>query len=627
MESVPTEIGVFLLLLAMLGVCAGGVQGIQSARSLSSMGRQVRRVLAQSQNATSDQLQSKIASVIALDSPDQSNNPSTNKTNSTINEDRSDAAPQSPGMAIRVDVSLVQLRVVVRDAAGNPVEKLKREDFQVYDRGKLQPITAFDVETPESRRARGLPLPEVTSLGGLSEKRSIPDRFVALVFDDSHFSMKDAVNAQKTAHGFLQTLPQTDRVGIFSTSGQVTQEFTDSPETLQKVVSSIMPRPLALNNDRDCPNVTYSLADRIVNGSDSQSRDAVVYETLQCAFGGDSKKLRYAEPMALEAVHQALRAGEADNEFTFRHLEDALRRLAGMPGDRILVLVSPGFFLARRSLDELGIVEQANRAKIVINTLDARGLYVPEGVEDISKRPTDSVETGDIKSLDRMDAQRQQSTVLADFAYGTGGTFFHNSNDLDNGLRMAATSPAICYVLGFAPQNLKPDGTYHSVKVSLTRKQKYSIQTSRGYFAPQKMSPEQHERQEIAKAIYSREETGDLLLRFEAQPFTQSKAIRLNIISQIAVNKVHFEEADNKRVDVLRVITTVYDNNGNLVTGGEKILNMKLDPTQFDRLSHKGLTVQLTVALKPGKYLLREVVWDSEGGQITARNRAVEVVN
>src|SRR5437763_1432667 len=143
-------------------------------------------------------------------------------------------------------------------------------------------------------RFSDMPLPEVTSLDGMSEKRSIPDRFVALVFDDSHFAMKDAVNAEKTAHGFLQTLPQTDRVGIFSTSGQVTQEFTDSPETLQKVVSSIMPRPLALNNDRDCPNVTYSLADRIVNGSDSQSRDAVVYETLQCAFGGDSKKLRYA---------------------------------------------------------------------------------------------------------------------------------------------------------------------------------------------------------------------------------------------------------------------------------------------------------------------------------------------
>jgi len=272
-------------------------------------------------------------------------------------------------------------------------------------------------------------------------------------------------------------------------------------------------------------------------------------------------------------------------------------------------------------------VEQANRANIVINTLDVRGLYVPDGMEDISKRPTDSVETGDIKSLDRMDAQRQQSKVLTDFAYGTGGTFFHNSNDLDSGLGMSGRTPSISYVLGFAPQNLKPDGTYHTIEVALTGKQKYSIQARRGYFAPRKMSAEEHERQEIAEAIYSGEEMGDLLLQFEAQPFAKSKATGFNIVSQIAVKKVHFLEADNKKADVLRVITTVFDNNGNLVTGGEKVLTMKLDPTQFERLSQKGLTVQLIVALKPGKYLLRQVVWDSAGGQITARNRPVEMLS
>ena len=643
MASFAMETGLFFVLLAMLGACTYGVQAARVDVPCSrcthhnqlvnilplGCGEQVRRSMAEPQNATFDQLQSMMALAIASDSPDQSNT-SASTTDNKNNEERPDAAPQSPGMAIRVDVNLVQLRVVVRDAAGNPVEKLKREDFRVYDRGKLQSITAFGVETPESRRARGQPVREAPSVDGMSadsEKPSIPDRFVALVFDDTHLSMQDAVNAQKTARRFLQTLPETDRVGIFSTSGQLTQEFTDSPRTLQKVLSSILPRPLALNNTRDCPNVTYSMADRIENGSDSQSMDAVLYETLQCAFGGNPQKLRYAQPMALEAIHQALRAGEADNQFTFRHLEDALRHLAGMPGDRILVLVSPGFFLARQSLDDAGIVEQANRANIVINTLDVRGLYVPDGMEDISKRPTDSVETGDIKSLDRMDAQRQQSTVLADFAYGTGGTFFHNSNDLDSGLGMAGRTPSISYVLGFAPQNLKPDGTYHTIEVALTGKQKYSIQARRGYFAPRKMSAEEHERQEIAEAIYSGEEMGDLLLQFEAQPFAKSKATGFNIVSQIAVKKVHFLEADNKKADVLRVITTVFDNNGNLVTGGEKVLTMKLDPTQFERLSQKGLTVQLIVALKPGKYLLRQVVWDSAGGQITARNRPVEMLS
>jgi len=189
---------------------------------------------------------------------------------------------------------------------------------------------------------------------------------------------------------------------------------------------------------------------------------------------------------------------------TFRYLEAALHRLAMMPGERIMVLVSPGFLLAKHVLDDVGMVEQANRAGIVINTLDVRGLYVPRGGEDMWN----------------MDVQREQSTVLASFAYGTCGTFFHNSNDLGGGLRMAVTSPEICYVLGYAPKNLKPDGRYHTIEVVLTGKQKYSIQARRGYYAPRKMNLEEQQRQEIDDAVFSREEMGDLLLDLQAQSLT-----------------------------------------------------------------------------------------------------------
>jgi hypothetical protein len=46
----------------------------------------------------------------------------------------------------RVNVKLVLARVVVRDANGHVVGNLHKEDFELFDNGKLQVISNFDVE-------------------------------------------------------------------------------------------------------------------------------------------------------------------------------------------------------------------------------------------------------------------------------------------------------------------------------------------------------------------------------------------------------------------------------------------------------------------------------------------------
>jgi hypothetical protein len=353
--------------------------------------------------------------------------------------------------------------------------------------------------------------------------------------------------------------------------------------------------------------------------------DAVVQETLMCAFGGDARKMPYAQLMAQSAIHQALRAGEAENGFALRHLEDALRRLAQMPGERVLVLVSPGFLLVQQPHGERQIVEQANRANIVINTIDVRGLNVSGGAEDISRQSTDMSATGDYKSRDRMDADRDRSIVLADFAHGTGGTFFHNSNDLTAGIKMAAL-PKICYVLGFSPHDLKEDGRYHSLEVKLTGKQKYSVQARRGYFAPTRLNPKEQEDQDIAEELHSRAEFGNLLSELRAQPSMNGQdKPQLLVRSQVAVQNVRFKTMNGKRVDVLRMVTAIFDENGNLVSGGEKILTLNLDNPAYEKLSRAGLTVNLSFGVKPGKYLVRQLLRDSEAGEIATKNRAVEI--
>ena len=72
---------------------------------------------------------------------------------------------------------------------------------------------------------------------------------------------------------------------------------------------------------------------------------------------------------------------------------------------------------------------------------------------------------------------------MAELAYGTGGTFFHNSNDLEGGFKSLTQAPDYVYVLEFSPEKVKRDGTYHALKVKVDRAG-LTLQARRGYYAP-----------------------------------------------------------------------------------------------------------------------------------------------
>jgi VWFA-related protein len=532
------------------------------------------------------------------------------------------------GTTFKLRVNLVQVRVVVRDEHDNPVANLRREDFQLLDQGKPQVITNFSVETPQSRIERAQAAAK-TQAGDGSDRAAIaglPERFVAMVFDDEHMKIEDALPVRQSATRFLQSLAGSDRVGIFSTSGQVNQDFTSDREALQKTLLGVIPRSVSQKAVESCPQMTYYMADQIENKLNAQVLAVAAQEVLECQFRNDPSKAGIAQSIAENMAMQALSAGDAENEYAYRHLEDALRALSGRPGERIMVLVSPGFLLTKQTLDEMGVIDRANRANIVINTIDARGLYVPD-TGDISQPVTDTIRTAGFKASFRLSAQFEQQFVLMDFAQGTGGTFFHNSNDLDKGMRLAGAAPEISYMLGFSPQNEKMDGRYHTIKVTLAGKQKYSLQARRGYYAPKKIDdPAEQAKQEIQEAVFSQEEIRDLPLDLQTQYFkTGNEGVHLSVVSHLEVKGIRFRKADGRNVDELTVATVIFDENGNYVTGGEKILQMHLLDTTYEKLSRTGLNVKSSFDLKPGKYLVRQVVRDSEGAQMAARNGAVSI--
>src|SRR4029077_12539219 len=163
----------------------------------------------------------------------------------------------------KVRVNLVQVRVIVRAPSGKPIDNLTRQDFLLYDQGKLQTISNFSVETAETRLQRAASIAKtqqdaaVTGEAAAHQPPVLPERFVALVFDDAHLTRQDATSARSQAGKFLDSTAATDRVAIYTTSGQDTLEFTSDRAALHRAILGVIPRSLRPQPlGAECPEVT-----------------------------------------------------------------------------------------------------------------------------------------------------------------------------------------------------------------------------------------------------------------------------------------------------------------------------------------------------------------------------------
>jgi VWFA-related protein len=525
----------------------------------------------------------------------------------------------------KLRVNLVQVYVVVRDSAGKPVANLHKEDFQLYDNNKLQAITTFAIEDADSRRERTEAAAQIRVDSGENKAPvpvTIPERFVALTFDDEHLLTTDVAPMKTAANGFIDSIGPSDRVGLFTTSGMVTQDFTSDKELLKQSLLKVVSR--AHSTRGTCPSVSYDMAIEISKG-DPMASAVLRQQTVACAPPGSSSLA--IDALLSAALNAAMELGEAENRNVYSELERVLRLLASKPGERVILLASPGFPLDRTSTlnyESSALVGQANRSNVVINTIDARGLYTPD-FGDISERYAQPAQLAGQSASVLLAIQTEKQFVLGDLAYGTGGRFFHNSNDLEGGMKQLGMVPEVSYVLGFSPQNEKMDGHFHALKVTLTGKQKYAVQARRGYYAPKKVDdPQEAEKQEMQEAVFSKDEINDIAFTLQMQYFkTTDGGARLSIVSHIGLKDLRFRVADGKHYNDLNIATVIFDDNGNYLTNSGKIVKLRLLDSAFEKWCSTGLTVKSSFDLKPGKYVIRQVVRDSEGAQMAARNGLV----
>jgi VWFA-related protein len=527
-------------------------------------------------------------------------------------------AHDSPA-TFKVRVNLVLVRVVVRDDKGKVVSNLKKEDFQLFDNRKPQVISSFSTETPASHATALNKGPAETTSEPTTEKApELPHRFVALYFDDLHLSTQDVMLSRQAATKLFNALQAGDRFAIASTSGQVQQDFTADREKLDDALKRILPRLSTQGSPSDCPPMTNYEAYKILDVRDPTAIQVAVQDVLHCLPGADA---RTAQNMAEAAAQRELDFEESQLQITYQNLEALIRRMSALPGQRIIAMMSPGFFVAPVMHRSGEIIDRATKENIVLNTIDARGLYV-SSVYDASNVASESP----IKTQFVLEEETIQNEVLGELADGTGGLFIHNRNDIDQGLLQAAAEPEVSYLLGFAPQNLKLDGNYHNLKVTLTSKQKWALQARHGYFAPRgESNPEAAAKEEIQQAVFSQEELHDLPVECRTQFFKGADGAHLSVVTHVGTKELKFRRTDERNRDSLTITTAIFDENGNMLTGKQTVLELQLKEATLEHLNNTGLSVKSSFDLQPGSFLVRIVVRDSEGAQIGATNRAVVI--
>jgi len=340
-------------------------------------------------------------------------------------------------------------------------------------------VKALNQQKPDKKLK--LRVQAATRAGALSSQSNAAaaGRYAAYVFDDIHTMFSDLSSATAAAARHLAALRPEDHAAIFTTSGQSGLNFTADRQRLQDTLKNLKPHPLS--SGTQCPPMTSYMADLIVNQDDRETLGMATQDAINCSSGGMAQspaERARAEQIARTTAFEVLAASSSEIQSALGVLREVVQRTAATPGSRSIVLVSPGFLTqtvdTRQALAEL--IDRALRSDIVVKTLDVRGLSTPAPPPNAS-HPSNPVER---TRLDREEAL-ERSDVLANLAYSTGGTFFHNSNDLDEGFRRTADTPEYIYVLGFSPQKL--DGKFHKLKVTLNGPEKLTVQARQGYYA------------------------------------------------------------------------------------------------------------------------------------------------
>jgi VWFA-related protein len=550
-----------------------------------------------------------------------------------------DKTPDSGPPRIQVSGNLVVVRVVVRDPKGNPIEGLKKDDFKLYDQGKEQNIAQFE-EHPSSSAAN-------------TEQAAtpLPQNFFILYFDDLYTYESDLILARAAADKYLAAhIQPNDRVAIF-TSAAMLSDFTADPQQLHDALQKLRASPRGLTRFANCPQLSDYQASEIARtiqyDPTNEAWKVAMNDAYRC-----SQNTSAPEPIVEASVRAEARQIEDQartlTQSNMDGLEHAVAAISQMPGHRTVILVSPGFMSDSVQQQVNRIVDHALQSQVIVSSLDPKGLVLNMREADASQR---NLPTGDQgPAADSIDTTREliAGGVLYEIAQGTGGEYIHNDNDLKAGFARLSGSPSY-YTLAFSPTDLKQDGQFHALKVTLAQGRKgVSVQARKGYFAtanqpesadaaPQSApapiaanpnssanDPAIHE--QIREALFAKTDKSQLAVALDVKTAAgQGGMSDLSLSSHLDGKDLPFHKDGGNNTDTVIFVFAVFDNKGNLLSPQQKHVDLEVPDAEMPAFFQAGVNEDATFELKSGNYRIREVVIDTEAHHMSAFTRNVKL--
>jgi VWFA-related protein len=551
---------------------------------------------------------------------------------------------------VKISTTLIQVDATVLDKKGKPVKGLTADDFEVYENGKKQPITNFafveldpekqkTTEPTFTRPAKGaVPAPPVP----VRLRPEQVHRTVALLVDDLGLSVLslDAVKSALKKFVDEQMLPG-DVVAIVRTGGGAgaLQQFTTDKRILYAAINRIRWNP----HGRGEVNV-FAVADPSLQGA---------ARTTAGGLGMTSETLQQQQNSYTDMLGAQRLSNEYNQEIfsvgTLGAVNYVVRGMRELPGRKAVVLFSDGFKLYDmdngikkpnpRLIDNFQrLTELANRASVILYTMDARGV-----VNALMANPEDAFDDY-IKSgrpvvqqvmVSRSVELYESQEGLRALAEQTGGFAVINNNNLGKGIERIMNDQNGYYVLGYQPSGESFDANkvkFNHLTVKVLRPDLH-VRYRSGFFNvtdEERKPPAKTPRQQIYAALTSPFYANDIDLRLTSLLADDAKS-GVFMRSLLYVNGADLkftEEAGGWRHATFDIVAMMFGDNGSIVDEVSRTETIKAKAETFQEILAKGFVSTITVPIKkPGAYQMRVVMRDSATGRLGSASQFVEVPN
>lgn len=538
------------------------------------------------------------------------------------------SAPYNPPSdIIAVESNLVEVAATVRDPHGKSVGGLAASDFGLLDNGKPQKVSFFEEQDSEE--------PILTPPSATSESNSEPaaptpvksatprTRFIALFFDDTHSSVAGFERARQAAQKLIaRGLKPGDRMGIYTNSGTAEREFTPDAKALLATLATMKrhPAPGVSTGYGACPKLTAYQAYMIATRLDPGAKMVAVADIRTCSPQIPEEEAEMLAQDSGESTWEILRNQSAE---VLSDIRLVIRHLAAQQGARILLMSSPGFVTGGMDRQTTAVTEECLRNRVTMNVLDDEGLLAG-GIDS----PESMGEHAGIRFnwAERTLGLRNQTVTgfFAEVTAATGGTFFHNNNDLATGMQELESAPAASYLLGFAPDRA-PDGKFHKLKLVVSKPGNYRVSARSGYIASKAQDRPETAQERIDRVVSSNESLGQFPATVAVSALAQKNGLyRIQINIKIDAKRLGFGSKSGMSLQQLAFVTLLEDAAGNFMEGKQATMDMIVTSAKRSQLEADGIKAVTSFVAPKGSYRVREVIREALRNRFVATDAVVE---